>query len=158
MYVDEGIKVCRPGNYKFLKPGDSVVINPALLKAKSRTAVFPPLSLLTTREEDCEVVESPAWVDEYTITGNERILGGSGKLVFIRGEIRIEEPKFVPGFTFTKFVPKFEGEIYEECGGIPLVTASGKPLISLTRESVKLCVENPDTLLLALAYASFYYL
>ena len=158
MYADRGFRVCRPGGYDSMSQGDSIIVNPALLKVKGRTVMYPPLSRLSFTKDECDIVESPAWVDAYMITGNERIEGGRGTVVEVEGELRVEEPKFVPGYAYVNFVPKFEGRVYESCDGIPLVTVSGMPLLTISKGLVRVCAENPGVLLLALAYSAFYYL
>ena len=158
MYVDRGFRVCRPGGYESISQGDSIIVNPALLKVKGRTVVYPPLSRLSLIKDECDVVESPAWADAYTVTGNERIEGGSGSVMKVEGELRVEEPKFVPGYAYVNFVPRFEGRVYESCDGIPLITVSGMPLLTISRGLVRVCAEKPSVLLLALAYSVFYYL
>ena len=158
MYVDRGFRVCRPGDYESISQGDSIIVNPALLKVNGRTVVYPPLSRLTLTKGECDIVESPAWADAYTISGRERIEAGSGNVKKVEGELRVEEPKFVPGYTFVKLVPQFEGLVYESCDGIPLVTVSGMPLLTISKGLVRVCAERPNVLLLALAYSAFYYL
>ena len=158
MYVDRGFRVCRPGEYESVNQGDSIIVNPALLKVKGRAVVYPPLSRLTPTKGECDLVESPAWADAYTISGKERIEEGSGTVKKIEGELRVEEPKFVPGYTFVKLVPRFKGLVYESCDGIPLITVSGMSLLTISKGLVRVCAEKPNILLLALAYSAFYYL
>ncbi|MGC9105891.1 MAG: hypothetical protein ACP5HQ_05680 [Thermoprotei archaeon] len=153
--MDRGDKVCRPGEYTSITKGDSVLVAPGLLKVSGRTVMYPPLSLVS--ERCAQTIESPAWVDTYTVKGDEKLIVLSGEEE-VEGDVRVEEPKFLTGFSFQKLFTRLRLSLNRDCPGVSLMTITGRPLLTFSKDSVYLCTDCPNPTLLALAYSVFYYI
>lgn len=155
MYLDVGDRICKPTEYSDVALGDVVVVNPGLVKVSKRTLVFPPLSLVSPSCNN--QVESPAWIDGYRVNGKERITVVNGSIQ-VEGPLRVEEPRFLPGYTYQKLETRDSFLLAKECPGMVLVSVRGFALLTVEKREVYICTHELTPLLKALAYAALYYL
>ena len=153
-YVDKGDKICKPGE-KEVEVGDIILVQPALLKVRRYLIEFPPLSIVS---EKCKnEIESPNWVEGYTVTGKEDVEVHQGEKE-VEGEIEVKCPRLLPAITAKHALGKIKIQIHEGVEGIPLVEISGFPLITVKGGKVILATSQYQNYLKAVAYTVYYYI
>ncbi|MDT7873003.1 MAG: hypothetical protein RRB18_05275 [Sulfolobaceae archaeon] len=155
-YVDKNDKICRPGEKSKIEIGDIILVHPALLKIRGYIIEFPPLSIISPSCK--EEIESPNWVEGYTVTGKEKVLFLEGKKE-IEGEIEVKCPRFLPAITLKHALGKVKLKINDErFDGIVLVGIGELPILLLKAGQVTVTTTQLKNYLEPLAYSVYYYI
>jgi len=157
-YVDRGDKVCRANINLEAKKGDIIVMHPALLKVNKNLLVYPPLSKIS---KECEQeIESPAWVEGYEVSGNEKIIEAPYKETkLVKGEIEVLCSKILTAFTLKKILGEIEIQVnVGETIGYPIISINGFPLISINKDAVIVYTSANIPILKTFLYSIFYYI
>ena len=153
-YVDKGMKICRPAEKKTeIKQGDIILIQPALLKVRGFILEFPPLSVISP---DCEnEIESPNWVEGYTVNGKEKVTFKEGKRE-VEGEIEVKCPRFLPAISLKHALGKVK-LVIDDVEGIPILEIVKAPLLTISGETVTVATSQLKNYFKPLAYSLYYY-
>lgn len=157
-YVDKGDKVCKAEINLEAKRDDIIITYPAVLKVDKNLLMFPPLSKISS--ECNQEIESPAWVDGYKVSGNEKIILFSSKETkLIKGEIDILCNKILTAFTLKKILGEIEIPVnIGKVTGYPIVSIDNIPLVSINRDSIVVYTSSKLPILRTFLYSIFYYI
>ena len=156
-YVDKGDKVCKADINLEAKKGDIIITYPALLKVNKNLLVYPPLSKISS--ECNQEIESPAWVEGYKVSGNEKIVSfTSNETKIIKGEIEVLCNKILTAFTLKKILGEIEISVnVGKVIGYPIISISNIPLVSINKDSVIVYTSLNMPILRTFIYSIFYY-
>ena len=157
-YVDKGDRVCKANINLEVKKGDIIITYPALLKVNKNLLTYPPLSKISP--ECDQEIESPAWVEGYKVSGNEKIISISSKdTKVIKGEIEILCSKILTAFVLKKILGEIEIPVnIGEVIGYPIISINSVPLVSINKDSVVVYTLSKLPILRTFLYSVFYYI
>lgn len=156
-YVDKGDKICKVNVNTEVKKNDIIITYPALLKVSKNLLVYPPLSKISNECQD--EIESPAWVDGYKVTGNEKIITINNNTKYVKGEIEVNCNKILTAYVLKKLLDKIELPIsVSNVIGYPIVSINNYPLISIHKDSVIVYTTLDIPIIKTFVYSVFYYI
>ena len=157
-YVDKGDKVCKANINLEARKGDIIITYPALLKVNKNLLMYPPLSKISP---ECEQeIESPAWVDGYKVSGNEKIIEAPSKETkLVKGEIEVLCSKILTAYTLKKILGEIEIQVnVGETIGYPIISINDFPLVSINKDTAIIYTLPKIPILKTFLYSIFYYI